>query len=109
MNYVSLTRHGLSALSVFGAIATARLVLIAGLMVIAVFGVLLISYIDAALTGRSLAFWDLQLIGAVLLVLMLGLIFSVAIAFTAAADRREFPLDPASSYEMYVESKDTLA
>jgi hypothetical protein len=108
MNYVSLTHHGLSALGVFSAIATTRLLLTASAAAIFVAITLVVSYMIRIIGGLDLSILVLQTIGITSVFLMFCLVFAAAILLTAVADRGDFPLPPARDYWRFIERTETF-
>ncbi|MFT5478983.1 MAG: glycosyltransferase involved in cell wall biosynthesis [Planctomycetota bacterium] len=108
MNFVALVGHGLSAMSVFGDLIGARMLIASSLMVgfslAAIAGIALF----VGLTSASMSGWEPYAAGLLFFVLMQGLLFSFVFVFIILASRNMSGFIPARDYGLFIEELRTL-
>jgi bacteriorhodopsin len=102
MNFVSLTAHGMSAISVFGDVVGVRL-LIASMAasLLAALGIVAVSAIPA-LTGRAIPGWATYSIGTLAIILIQFITMATSFTFTMLSNRINLSFVPLRDYEMFV-------
>ena len=102
MNFVSLTAHGMSAISVFGDIVGVRLLILS--MLASLLVVVLIAGVMAAplVTGRPIPSWAGYSLGALVIVLVQLLALTVSFTFTMLGNRINLSFVPLRDAELFV-------
>ena len=107
MNLVSLTGHGLSAMSVFGDRIGTRM-LIASSLLILVSAVAIVGLgVAAVANGASLSGWGAYGAGLLVMVLLQALLFSLVFVFIILASRNTSGFIPARDHVFFVEGLQT--
>ena len=102
MNFVSLTMHGMSAISVFGDIVGVRLLLasMAGSL-LAVLGVLAVIAMNS-FTARAIPEWATYSIGALAIILIQFVTMATGFTFTMLSNRTNLNFVPLRDCELFV-------
>jgi glycosyltransferase involved in cell wall biosynthesis len=103
MNFVSLTAHGMSAISVFGDVVGVRLLMasIAG-SVMAALGILVVAGIRL-FTDRAIPGWATYSIGTLAIILIQFVTMATSFTFTVLSNRINLSFVPLRDYELFVE------
>jgi len=107
MNFVSLTAHGMSAISVFGDVVGVRLLiasmagsLMAGIGILAVTAIRLF-------TNQAIPGWATYCIGTLAIILIQFITIAISFTFTMLSNRINLGFVPLRDYELFVaESQD---
>lgn len=102
MNFVSLTAHGMSAISVFGDIVGVRLLVmsLAG-SVAAVLGIIVVSGIRI-LTNEAIPGWATYTVGTLVIILIQLITIATSFTFTMLSNRINLSFVPSRDYEHLV-------
>lgn len=102
MNFVSLTAHGMSAISVFGDVVGVRL-LIASMLgaSLAALGIFVVAGIRL-FTDRAIPGWATYSIGALTIILMQCITMAASFTFTMLSSRINLSFVPLRDYELFV-------
>ncbi len=102
MNFVSLTAHGMSAISVFGDVVGVRLLIacMAGSLMAAL-GILAVAAIRI-FTDRAIPGWATYSIGALVIILIQFITMAASFTFTLLSNRIQLSFVPLRDYELFV-------
>jgi hypothetical protein len=102
MNFVSLTAHGMSAISVFGDVVGVRL-LIASMIgsLMAVFGILAVAAIRT-FTDRAIPGWATYATGVLAIILIQLITMATSFTLTMLSNRINLSFVPLRDYELFV-------
>ena len=102
MNFVSLTAHGMSAISVFGDVVGVRLLIacMAGSLMAAL-GILAVAAIRI-FTDRAIPGWATYSIGALAIILIQFITMAASFTFTLLSNRIQLSFVPLRDYELFV-------
>jgi hypothetical protein len=102
MNFVSLTAHGMSAISVFGDVVGVRL-LIASMTgsLIAFAGILAVTWIRI-FTDRAIPGWATYSVGTLAIILIQLITMATSFTFTMLSNRINLGFVPLRDYELFV-------
>ncbi|MGO9255922.1 MAG: glycosyltransferase [Bryobacteraceae bacterium] len=102
MNFVSLTAHGMSAISVFGDVVGVRLLIasMAGSLMAAL-GILAVIAIRI-FTDRAIPGWATYSIGTLAIILLQLITMATSFTFTMLSGRMNFSFVPLRDYELFV-------
>lgn len=108
MNFVSLTAHGMSAISVFGDIVGVR-ILIASMIgsLLSLLGILAVVAIRL-FTNRAIPGWATYSIGALAVILIQLITLAASFTFTMLSNRINLNFVPLRDYELFVEEVQDL-
>ena len=102
MNFVSLTSHGMSAISVFGDVVGVRL-LIASLAgsIMAILGILAVIAVKV-FSDRAIPGWATYSVGTLIVILIQFVTMATAFTFTMLSNRINLSFVPLRDYELFV-------
>jgi len=102
MNFVSLTAHGMSAMSVFGDVVGVRLLSVSmAASLIAAGGILAITGIRI-FTGQAIPDWAIYLLGTLVIILTQFIVVAASFTFTLLYNRNNLSFVPLRDYDFFV-------
>ena len=103
MNFVSLTAHGMSAISVFGDVVGVRLLIgsLAGSL-LAGLGIVLVTMIRL-LTNRAIPGWATSATGALAIIMIQLITIATSFTFFMLSNRTNLGFVPVRDYSLFVE------